>query len=150
MISDVLKNQTQLFDVAGKTALITGASGSFGRGIALALASLGAKVVLASGSQAELDEVANEVKSLGGQVTTIARRPDSLEDAQAMLDTALSAYGQLDMLVVASGYNKPGFIHEAYNRLNDKSSETSYWRCSSASTGASSRDRLPLSRSGRW
>lgn len=112
MISDVLRNPAQLFDVAGKTALITGASGSFGRGVALALASLGANLVLASGSQTELDAVAAEAESLGAKVTNIARRPDTLEDAQAMLDRAIDVFGGIDMLVVASGFNKPGFIQD--------------------------------------
>ena len=40
------------------------------------------------------------------------RRPDSLADAEAMLDAALATFGQVDQLVVASGLNKPGFIHE--------------------------------------
>jgi NAD(P)-dependent dehydrogenase (short-subunit alcohol dehydrogenase family) len=42
----------------------------------------------------------------------VVRRPDSLADAEAMLDAALATFGQVDQLVVASGLNKPGFIHE--------------------------------------
>src|SRR6202040_3474632 len=42
----------------------------------------------------------------------IVRRPDSLADAQAMLDAALEKFGRVDQLVVASGYNKPGFIQD--------------------------------------
>src|SRR6185436_6878928 len=34
------------------------------------------------------------------------------EDAKAMLDLALTRFGKVDQLVVASGMNKPGFIHE--------------------------------------
>ncbi|MCC6774555.1 MAG: SDR family oxidoreductase [Gemmatimonadaceae bacterium] len=112
MISDILRAPRRLFDVTGKTALITGASGAFGRAVALALASLGAKLALASGSADELVAVAREAEELGGKVTTVVRRPDTLDDAQAMLAAALDAHGALDMLVVASGYNKPGFIHE--------------------------------------
>jgi NAD(P)-dependent dehydrogenase (short-subunit alcohol dehydrogenase family) len=116
MISDTLKNPLRLFEVTGKTALITGASGSFGRGVALALASMGVNLVLASGSKAELDEVLAEVRSLqaagAAKAVSIARRPDSLQDTQAMLDLALSTFGAVDMLVVASGYNKPGFIQD--------------------------------------
>ena len=68
--------------------------------------------MLASGSKAELDEVAAEVKDVGGEVETIVRRPDSLEDAKAMLDARAQALRPVDQLVVASGMNKPGFIHE--------------------------------------
>ena len=112
MISETLKNPLSMFEVRGKSALITGASGAFGRGCALMLASLGVNLTLASGSKAELDEVAAEAKSLGAKVTVVYRRPDALEDAEAMLKAALDAYGRLDQLVVASGYNKAGFINE--------------------------------------
>ena len=89
MISEPLRNPLSLFDVRGKVALVTGASGSLGRAIAIALAALGAKLVLASGSQAELDSVLAEVKEVGGEAIAINRRPDSLEDAQAMLQAGL-------------------------------------------------------------
>jgi NAD(P)-dependent dehydrogenase (short-subunit alcohol dehydrogenase family) len=101
-----------MFDVKGKSALITGATGAFGRATALMLASSGVKLTLASGTASELDEVAAEAKSLGGEVVTIARRPDSLEDAKAMLDLALKTHGRVDQLVVGSGYNKAGFIQD--------------------------------------
>ena len=42
----------------------------------------------------------------------VNRRPDALEDAQAMLDAALKAFGRVDQLVVGSGYNKAGFIQD--------------------------------------
>lgn len=112
MISEPLRNPLSLFDVRGKAAIITGASGTFGRATALALTALGGNVLLASGTQSELDEVAAEVRELGGDPATIVRRPESLDDAQAMLDAALAKFGRVDQLVVASGLNKPGFIHE--------------------------------------
>jgi NAD(P)-dependent dehydrogenase (short-subunit alcohol dehydrogenase family) len=56
--------------------------------------------------------VAAEVREVGGEAATVARRPDTLDDANAMVDAALKAYGQIDQLVVGSGYNKAGFIHE--------------------------------------
>jgi NAD(P)-dependent dehydrogenase (short-subunit alcohol dehydrogenase family) len=52
------------------------------------------------------------VREAGGEAEAIVRRPDSLEDANAMLGTALKRFGRVDQLVVASGMNKPGFIHE--------------------------------------
>jgi NAD(P)-dependent dehydrogenase (short-subunit alcohol dehydrogenase family) len=112
MITETLKNPLSMFDVRGKSALITGASGAFGRGCALMLASLGAHLTLASGSKGELDVVADEAKSLGAKVTLVYRRPDKLDDAEAMLKAAVDAYGRVDQLIVASGYNKAGFIHE--------------------------------------
>jgi len=112
MISETLRNPLSLFEVKDKVAVITGASGAFGRGCAIALGALGGRLLLVSGAKDELEQVAAEVREVGGQAHTIVRRPDSLEDAQAMVDAALSAYGRIDQLVVGSGYNKPGFIHE--------------------------------------
>src|ERR1700726_595451 len=112
MISEPLRHPLSLFDVRDKVAIITGASGTFGRATALALTALGGRVLLASGTKDELEEVADEVRELGGKPATVLRRPDSLADAKAMLDAALATFGQVDQLVVASGFNKPGFIHE--------------------------------------
>ncbi len=112
MISEALRNPLSLFDVRGKVAIITGASGSFGRACALALGALGAKLVLASGSERELAGVIAEVKEVGGEAVSIKRRPDKIEDAEAILKAGLDAFGRVDMLVVASGTNKAGFIQD--------------------------------------
>jgi NAD(P)-dependent dehydrogenase (short-subunit alcohol dehydrogenase family) len=112
MISEAMRNPLSLFDVAGKSAIVTGASGAFGRATALALAALGVRLTIAGSSTAELDAVADEVRSLGGEAACVYVRPDRLEDADRMRDVALSTYGRIDQLVVASGYNKAGFIHE--------------------------------------
>src|SRR6202161_4742633 len=112
MISEPLRSPLSLFDVKDKVAIVPGASGTFGRATALALTALGGKVVLASGSKGELDEVAAEVRELGGDPVTLVRRPDSLEDAKAMLGAGLEKFGRVDQLVVASGFNKPGFIQD--------------------------------------
>lgn len=123
MISEALRNPLSLFDVRGKVALITGASGAFGRACALALGALGAKLVLVSGSKDELDAVVGEAHELGAEVEPVHRRPDSLDDADAILAAARDAFGRVDLLVVASGTNKAGFIqdqsYEDWQRVMD-------------------------------
>jgi NAD(P)-dependent dehydrogenase (short-subunit alcohol dehydrogenase family) len=112
-----------LFDVRNKVAIITGASGSFGHACAVALGALGAKLLLASGTAEELEAVVNDVRDVGAKVASIVRRPDTLEDAEAILKAALDAYGRVDQLVVASGTNKAGFIesqsYEDWQRVMD-------------------------------
>lgn len=112
MISERLRNPLSLFDVRGKVAIITGASGSFGHACAIALGALGAKLLLASGSAEELETVVTDVRGVGGEAESIVRRPDALEDAAAILKAALDSYGRVDRLVVASGTNKAGFIEQ--------------------------------------
>jgi NADP-dependent 3-hydroxy acid dehydrogenase YdfG len=53
-VTDWMKDPTKMFDVTGQTAIVTGASGAFGRGIAITLAAQGANVLLASGNEDEL------------------------------------------------------------------------------------------------
>jgi len=110
--TDTLANPLTLFDVRDDVVLITGASGSFGHGCAKALGALGAKLMLVSGSENELEEAADDVRTTGAEVKTLVRRPDSLADAEDMLAATVDAYGRIDKLVVASGYNKAGFIQD--------------------------------------
>ena len=123
MITEKIRNPLSLFDVRDKVAIITGASGSFGHACAVALGALGAKLLLASGTAEELGAVVNDVRDVGGKVASIVRRPDTLEDAEAILKAALDAYGRVDQLVVASGTNKAGFIesqsYEDWQRVMD-------------------------------
>lgn len=112
MSADFLRQPLSMFDVRGKVAVITGASGAFGRACAVMLGSMGARLLLVSGSEDELAEAAKDVKDTGASVTTLVRRPESVEDAEAVRDAALSAYARIDMLVIASGYNKAGFIQD--------------------------------------
>jgi NAD(P)-dependent dehydrogenase (short-subunit alcohol dehydrogenase family) len=108
--STAVANPLSLFDVSDRVAIITGASGAFGRVVALALGALGCKLLLASGSADPLAAVADEVAAVGGTAETFRRRPDSLEDADAIVRAAVAAYGTVDTLVVASGLNKPAMI----------------------------------------
>lgn len=101
-----------LFDLAGKSILITGATGALGKAAALALAHSGARLTLAAGTQDDLETVAAECRQNGAEVTTIALRPDSHDTAEAIVDAAVAAFGRLDGLIVASGTNNPKHIHD--------------------------------------
>lgn len=112
MITEPLRRPLSLFDVSGRTAVVTGASGAFGRAVSIALGASGCRLLLASGSAGPLASVADEVRAVGGEASTFVRRPVTLEDAQAITHAAYDAYDSADLLVVASGYNKPDPITE--------------------------------------
>lgn len=102
----------KMFDVAGKVALITGASGAFGMVAARVLAGAGCKIVLAAGSAGPLKEIAEECRGMGADVTEVNARPSDEAACSDMVAQAVAAYGALDILVVASGMNKVAKIEE--------------------------------------
>ena len=103
---------SELFDVSGKSALITGASGAFGAVAARTLAEAGCRLTLTAGNADALESVAGECRDLGAAVATVNARPETEAIADAMVEKAVEAYGRLDILVVASGINRVGMIEE--------------------------------------
>jgi NAD(P)-dependent dehydrogenase (short-subunit alcohol dehydrogenase family) len=106
MSEDFLKNPHSLFDIKGKTAIVTGASGAFGALSAKVLAGAGANVVIAAGRADELKKVAAECEALGAKVATVALRPSSEANCDKIVAVAVEKFGRVDILVVASGQNK--------------------------------------------
>jgi NAD(P)-dependent dehydrogenase (short-subunit alcohol dehydrogenase family) len=106
MSEDILKNPLSLFDVRGKTAIVTGATGAFGALAAKVLAGAGANVVLCANNAGELKKVGAECEQLGGKVETVAKRPSSEANCDAIVEAAVKKFGRVDILVVASGQNK--------------------------------------------
>jgi NAD(P)-dependent dehydrogenase (short-subunit alcohol dehydrogenase family) len=92
-----------LFSVQGKSVLITGATGSLGSVAARALAEAGARLTFAGGNAARLSGLVDEAGIEDAALVT--RRPDTPEDAQAMVEAAVVKHGRLDGVLVASGMN---------------------------------------------
>lgn len=107
-----LPNPLEMFDVRGKVALITGASGAFGMVAARVLAGAGCKLVLAAGNANALDEIATECREAGAEVLAVNTRPDSEAACLALVQKAVASFGVLDILVVASGMNKVAKIED--------------------------------------
>ena len=105
-------NSMQMFDVQGKTALITGASGAFGMVAARVLAEAGCRLVLAAGNVDALETISEECIALGSEVIKVHGRPTDEAACQSMVDAAVSGMGSLDILVVASGMNKVAPIND--------------------------------------
>jgi NAD(P)-dependent dehydrogenase (short-subunit alcohol dehydrogenase family) len=119
----VFENPLSMFDVKNQVALITGASGAFGMVAARILAGAGCKLVLVAGNQTALDEIANECRGMGADVTAINTRPTDEVICNGLVASAVETYGQLDILVVASGMNKVALINdmtpETFNSVMD-------------------------------
>lgn len=107
-----LNTSVSMFDVTGKVALITGATGAFGAVAARVLAGAGCALVLAAGNRAGLDAIVAEVAEAGAAVVGVNIRPDSEAACAALVRAAVEAFGRLDILVVASGMNKVAKIDE--------------------------------------
>ena len=104
-----LDDPLSMFDVSGKVALITGATGAFGGVAAQCLSGAGCKVVLAAGNSEALRDVAATCK---GEIHEVNSRPDSEEACKTLVAETVAAFGRLDILVVASGMNRVAKIDE--------------------------------------
>jgi 3-oxoacyl-[acyl-carrier protein] reductase len=121
-----------MFDLSGKTALVTGASGGIGGAIARALHSQGAHVVL-SGTRAEaLQALQTE---LGEGASVVAANLSIKEEVDGLVAKAEAAAGELDILVANAGVTKDGLLL----RMKDEDFESvlkinleSYFRLSRA------------------
>lgn len=85
--------------LTGKVALITGGSRGIGRAIALGFAQAGAQVVVASRKRAGVDAVAEEIRQAGGTALAIAAHVGDEEAIRSLVQSALGAFGQIDVLV---------------------------------------------------
>ena len=94
-----------LFDLDGRTAVVTGGSRGIGLQMATALGEMGARVALTARRQDELDEARAGLEHAGVECLTI---PGDLADRgaiPAIVDAALAAWGQIDILVNNAGCN---------------------------------------------
>jgi NADP-dependent 3-hydroxy acid dehydrogenase YdfG len=90
--------------IKGKVVIVTGASSGFGAAAARLFAKEGCKVVLAARRIERLEELAKEIRRAGGEALPIAMDVSQPGQIEAMVKTALEAYGQIDIL-----YNNAGF-----------------------------------------
>src|SRR6202140_2243769 len=103
MSEDFLKNPLSLFDIRGKTAIVTGASGAFGALAAKVLAGAGCNLVLAAGALEALKQVAAECEKLGAKVEPINIRPSSAANCDKRVEAAAKRSGGGGILARAAG-----------------------------------------------
>ncbi len=111
----------QLFDLRGKTALVTGGSRGLGLQLAQALGEAGARVMLSSRKAEDLQESAAVLKAAGIDVDWIAADCAKEADIRALADETIKRFGHVDILVNNAGaaWGAPAEDHpvEAWDKV---------------------------------
>lgn len=94
--------------LAGKVALITGASSGIGHATAKLFAAEGAQVVVGARRAAELEQLVSAIRAAGGQAVALAGDVRSEAYAQALVELAVTRFGRLDI-----AFNNAGTLGEA-------------------------------------
>ena len=92
--------------LAGKTALVTGASQGIGRACALTLAKAGARIALAARNESKLADVAAEITAAGGTAQAFAIDVASEESIKTGAKAAIAHFGSIDILINNAGITK--------------------------------------------
>jgi NAD(P)-dependent dehydrogenase (short-subunit alcohol dehydrogenase family) len=98
-----MRTTQQLFNLDGKTALVTGGSRGLGLQIATALGEQGAKIVLSSRKQSELDEAVAQLTALGIHASAIAADLSQEAAVGTLVSGALQRLGHIDILINNAG-----------------------------------------------
>ena len=94
---------SQLFDITGKVAVITGAAGGIGRAIALDLGKFGASVVVADMAIEDAERVAGEIESAGGKAIALKTDVTRKEEVEQMAQQTVQRFGRIDILINNAG-----------------------------------------------
>lgn len=97
------KNVKELFNLTGKTAIVTGGSRGIGKEMAEALAEAGANLMLCARRREWLDETVNEFAARGFSVVGKICDVSKPEEVQAVVDSTVKRFGAVDVLVNNAG-----------------------------------------------
>ena len=112
---------SELFDLTGRVAIVTGATKGIGRGIVQGLAQAGASVVVSSRKQALCDEVAGEITaSTGATALGLACHAGAWDEIPDFIEQVLERLGRIDVLVNNAGINP---AHKSPTEM-----DLSFWR----------------------
>ena len=121
--------------LAGKTAVITGASRGLGKAMALALAAEGARIALVARDRERLDAVAAEIGAANGQATVVPADVTSEDQVHRIEKEIAAQFGKVDILINNAGViaRKPivEFTLEEWRRVMDTSVTAAFLMCRS-------------------
>lgn len=101
-----------MFSVEGRVALVTGATGALGCVLAKAYGYAGAKVFMTGRNEAKLKALEDEFKAEGIDCAFHVADPAQEDQVDALVKACVAKYGEVNILAVAHGYNKPQNILE--------------------------------------
>jgi NAD(P)-dependent dehydrogenase (short-subunit alcohol dehydrogenase family) len=137
-------NQSTLFDLEGKVAVITGSSRGIGKAIALRMAEHGAHVVISSRKLDACDAVVAEIKARGGTAMARACHVGRKEDLEALIGATIAEWGGIDILVCNAGVNvyagpSVEMPDQAYERVMDTNVKSVFRLCNMVLPGMADR-----------
>jgi len=94
---------SEMFDITGKVAIVTGGASGIGRAIALDLSKFGASVVIADMALQSAQEVVREIESAGGKAIAIKTDVADSKDVELMAQQTSKKFGKIDILVNNAG-----------------------------------------------
>jgi 2-dehydro-3-deoxy-D-gluconate 5-dehydrogenase len=101
-----------LFDLTGRVALITGATGGIGSELARGLGEAGATVALASRSQPALDAEAAALQAVGVKAGAFPADLSEVAECEQLVPAVIAEFGQLDILINVAGINRRKLVVE--------------------------------------
>ena len=102
-----LPSVTNMFDLTGEVALVTGASSGLGRRIAKVLSGQGAKVVLCDRITDKLETLKAEIEFAKGDAACVAMDVSNSDGIASAFDAAEAAFGTVTILINHAGIAKP-------------------------------------------
>jgi NAD(P)-dependent dehydrogenase (short-subunit alcohol dehydrogenase family) len=119
MDPDLFQDRTLHGQIAGKVAMVTGASSGIGEALAIRLAEAGAKVLLVARSRDKLDKVQQAIALRGGESLVHPCDLSDPEDADRLVREVLDAHGHVDLLVNNAGRSIRRGVSHSYDRYHD-------------------------------
>jgi len=101
---------SEMYDITGKSAIVTGAGRGIGKVIALTLAEAGADIAVTARTVEQIEETANGVRKLGRRALVIPADVTQEEQVKAVVDQTVSEFGKIDILVNNAGDSTLGAV----------------------------------------
>jgi gluconate 5-dehydrogenase len=122
-----------LFDLTGKTAIVTGGSRGIGLQMAAALAEMGAKIALTARKADELDEARTDLAATGAECMTVTGDLADFAAIPRIVDAVLARWGQIDILVNNAGcsWGAPAedYPDDGWNKVMNLNVDAQFFLC---------------------